>query len=200
MDKDDLQQNHCGFSRELLDEHYMHYPATQQKKLKEIEARLIKADLNMANSNFCPLRSLEIERTYAINSVKLHKYFFENISQEVGAQQPSEIAGMLDRDFGSPQEWEKQFFALAKCSRGWVVLGFDLEVGVLRNFFLDSSSEGVWAVLPLLVLDVYEHAYCTAFSSRNDYISEFLRHVKWTEVCRRLKAARNMFRILNENR
>ena len=199
MDKDCVQQNHCGFSRELLDEHHMHYPAVQQNKLKEIEARLIKADKKMANSNFCPLRSLEIERTYAINSVKLHKYFFENISQEVGAQPPTEITGMFDRDFGSPQEWEKQFIALAKCSRGWVVLGFDLEDGSLRNFFLDSNSEGVWTVLPLLVLDVYEHAYCISFSSRNDYISEFLRHVKWTEVSRRLKAAKNMYNIVNEN-
>jgi len=200
MDKDCVQQNHCGFSSELLNEHYMHYPAVQQNKLKEIEARLIKADINMANSNFCPLRSLEIERTYALNSVKLHKYFFENISQEAGAQPPSEIAGLLDRDFGSSQEWEKQFFALAKCSRGWVVLGFDLEDGSLRNFFLDSNSEGMWAVLPLLVLDVYEHAYCTTFSSRNDYISEFLGHVKWIEVNRRLKTAKNMYRNMNENR
>jgi Fe-Mn family superoxide dismutase len=199
MDKDCVQQNHCGFSRELLNEHYMHYPAVQQNKLKEIEARLIKADINMANSNFCPLRSLEIERTYAINSVKMHKYFFENISQEAGAQPSSEITGMIDRDFGSLEEWEKQFFALAKCSRGWVVLGFDLEYGSLRNFFLDSNSEGVWAVLPLLVLDVYEHAYCTTFSSRNDYIIEFLGHVKWTEVSRRLKVAKNMHRIMNEN-
>lgn len=101
---------------------------------------------------------------------------------------------MLERDFGSAQEWEEQFFALALCSRGWVVLGFDLEDGSLRNYFSDSDSEGVWSVIPLLVLDVFEHAYFTAFTSRNDYIREFLKHVKWGEVSRRLNVIMEMYK------
>jgi Fe-Mn family superoxide dismutase len=194
MDKDNRQANHCGFSRELLIEHYTHYPEMQQNKIKEIEARLIKADVAMADPNFCPLRSLKIEHTHALNSVKLHKKFFENISQQLDTQPSLEMLHMLERDFGSAQEWEKQFFALAMCSRGWVVLGFDLEDGILRNFFSDSNSEGVWSVIPLLVLDVFEHAYFTAFSSRNDYIREFLRHVKWSEVSRRLNVVMEMYK------
>jgi superoxide dismutase, Fe-Mn family len=196
MDKDDRQENHCGFSRDILLEHYNHYPAVQQNKIKEIEARLIKADVVMANPNFCPLRSLKIEHNHALNSVKLHKYFFENISQELDTQPSMEMLHMLERDFGSAQEWEKQFFALAMCSRGWVVLGFDLEDGSLRNYFSDSNSEGVWSVIPLLVLDVFEHAYFTAFTSRNEYISEFLRHVKWGEVSRRLNVIIEMYKIM----
>lgn len=77
MNKDDRQENHCGFSRDILIEHYNHYPAVQQNKIKEIEARLIKADVAMANSNYCPLRSLKKEHTYALNSVKLHKNFLK---------------------------------------------------------------------------------------------------------------------------
>lgn len=194
MDKDSSQENHCGFSRELLNEHYTHYPAVQQNKIKEIEARLIKADVMMANPDYCPLRSLKIEHTYALNSVKLHKYFFENISQELDTQPSLEMLKMLELNFGSNQEWEKQFFALAMCSRGWVVLGFDLEEGRLRNFFSDSNSEGVWSVIPLLVLDVFEHAYCTAFSSKNDYVREFLRHVDWGELSRRLNVVMEMYK------
>lgn len=194
MDKVIFEEIHCAFSRELLDEHYTRYPAVQKNKIKEIEARLLKVDTALADTTYCPLRSLKIEHTHALNSVKLHKYYFENISQEAAAQPSLEMLGMLERSFGSPQEWEKQFFALAMCARGWVILGFDLEEGTLRNYFTDSHAEGVWSVLPLLVLDVYEHAYCTAFPSRGDYVREFLRHVNWTVVSKRLNNAMVMYK------
>jgi Fe-Mn family superoxide dismutase len=95
------------------------------------------------------------------------------------------------------QEWEKQFSALAMCSRGWVILGFDLKEGVLRNFFADSHSDGVWSVLPLLVLDVYEHAYCTVFLSRSHYVESFLKRVCWEAVNRRLKVAREVYKNIS---
>lgn len=194
MDKVILQEIHCGFSKELMEEHYARYPAVHQNKIKEIEARLLKADTALADTTYCPLRSLKMEHTHALNSVKLHRCFFDNITQEKASQPSLELLGMLERNFGSPQEWEKQFFALAMCSRGWVVLGFDLEEGTLRNYFSDSHAEGVWSVMPLLVLDVYEHAYCTAFPSRSDYVREFLRHVNWAEVNKRMNAAMSMYK------
>ncbi|MDD4334094.1 MAG: Fe-Mn family superoxide dismutase [Desulfotomaculaceae bacterium] len=195
MEKEIPQEIHCGFSKELLDEHYAHYPAVHQNKIKEIEARLLKADTAMANTTYCPLRSLKIEHTQALNSVKLHKYFFENITQGAATQPSLEMLGLMERIFGSLQEWEKKFFALAMCARGWVMLGFDLEEGRLRNYFSDSHAEGVWSVLPLLVLDVYEHAYYTAFPSRSDYVKEFLKHVNWAVVSKRLNTAINMYKV-----
>lgn len=194
MDKGILQEIHCGFSKELLEEHYARYPAVHQNKIKEIEARILKADTALADTTYCPLRSLKMEHTHALNSVKLHRHFFENIIQGKSSQPSLELLGMLERNFGSPQEWEKQFFALAMCSRGWVVLGFDLEEGTLRNYFSDSHAEGVWSVMPLLVLDVYEHAYCTSFSSRSDYVREFLKHVNWAEVSKRMNTAMSMYK------
>jgi len=194
LEKEISHEIHCGFSKELLDEHYKLHPAVHQNKIKEIEARLLKADTAIADTTYCPLRSLKKEHTHALNSVKLHKRFFENITQGEATQPSLEMLGMLERNFGSPQEWEKQFYALAMCSRGWVVLGFDLEEGTLRNYLTDSHMEGVWSVLPLLVLDVYEHAYCSAFPSRSDYVREFLRHVNWAEVSRRLDVALHMYK------
>lgn len=182
-----------GFSKEHLEEHYRLYPAAHLVKIKEIEARLIRTGTACADPTYCPLRSLKKEHAYALNSVRLHDYFFGNIGVE-DSQLSVELKSMLERDFGSVEEWEKQFSALAMCSRGWVVLGFDLKEGVLRNFFSDDHSEGVWSVLPLLVLDVYEHAYCTVFSSRSVYVENFLKNVRWEAVNRRLKVAREVFK------
>lgn len=197
MDEENLRDVRGGFSRELLDEHYTRYPAEHENKIKEIEARLLKVDISMANPTYCTLRSLKIEHTHALNSVKLHNYFFENIAKKIPALPSTEMLGMLERNFGSMREWEKQFFALAMCARGWVILGFDLEKGALDNYFSDSHAEGVWSVAPLLVLDVYEHAYCTTFPTRRDYIREFLRRVDWAVVSKRLHAVLQMYKSRN---
>jgi len=193
LDRDKQQESSCSFSREMMEEHDRLYPAAHYRKLKEIEARLLKADTAMANPTYCPLRSLKKEHTYALNSVKLHAYFFENVAEKQVSQPSPELISMLERCFGSVQEWEKQFIALAMCSRGWVVLGFDLTEGVLRNYFSDNHSEGVWSVLPILVLDVYEHAYCTVFPTRNAYVQEFLKFVRWESVNKRLNAANELY-------
>lgn len=193
MVKDKEQEKLPCFSRELMEEHYRLYPAAHQRNLKEIEARLLKADMTMVNPTYCPLRSLKKEHTYALNSVKLHGYYFDNIAEEKSSEPSPELLSMLDRCFGSVQEWEKQFSALALCSRGWVILGFDLEEGILRNYFSDNHSEGVWSVLPILVLDVYEHAYFSDFPTRSAYIQEFLKCVKWEVVSRRLNTAHEVY-------
>ncbi|TEB16332.1 Superoxide dismutase (Fe) [Pelotomaculum sp. FP] len=183
------------FSKEQLEEHNRLYPEAHATKLKEIEARLIRADTTCVDPTYCPLRSLKKEQAYALNSVRLHDLYFGNIGNE-GSQPSAEVMTLLERDFGSKQEWEKQFAGLARCSRGWVVLGFDLKDGVLRNFFADDHSEGVWSVLPLLVLDVYEHAYCKVFSTRDDYVESFLKLVRWEAVNRRLKAVKEFYQSI----
>ena len=184
--------NPPSFSKKQLEEHNRLYPKVHAAKLKEIEARLIRTDTTCVDPTYCPLRSLKKEQAYASNSVRLHDLYFGNIGNE-DSQPSTELKTLLERDFGSIQEWEKQFAALAMCSRGWVILGFDLKDGVLRNFFTDDHSEGVWSVLPLLVLDVYEHAYCKVFSTRSDYLDSFLSSVRWETVNHRLKAVKEFY-------
>lgn len=184
--------NPPNFSQKQLDEHNRLYPKVHAAKLKEIEARLIRTDTYCVDPTYCPLRSLKKEEAYALNSVRLHALYFGNIGGE-GAQPSEELKSLMERDFGSNQEWEKQFAGLAMCSRGWVVLGFDLKDGVLRNFFTDDHTEGVWSVIPLLVLDVYEHAYCKVFATRSDYVDSFLSSIRWEEVNRRLKAVKEFY-------
>lgn len=188
--------NPPGLSRKQLEEHSRLYPEIHVAKLKEIEARLIKTDITCVDPTYCQLRSLKKEQAYAFNSVRLHDLYFGNIGNE-GTQPSAELLALLDRDFGSNQEWQKQFTGLAMCSRGWVLLGFDLKDGVLRNFLADDHSEGVWSVMPLLVLDVFEHAYCKVFSTRSEYIDNFLESVHWETVNRRLKAVREFYQNLS---
>ncbi|OPZ75438.1 MAG: Superoxide dismutase (Fe) [Firmicutes bacterium ADurb.Bin456] len=193
MKTDGTMDNHPAISREHLEEHYKLYPAVHKTKIKEIEARLIRVDKACVDPTYCPLRSLKKEYAYALNSVRLHDLYFENTG-EAGSKPSPELVSAMEQYFGSLQEWEEQFSALALCSRGWVILGLDLTDGSLKNFFADDHSEGVWSVIPLLVLDVYEHAYCQVFKTRSDYIKSFFKGIKWKTVNRRLNAAKKIFK------
>ena len=182
-----------GIFREHLKEHHKLYPAVQKSKIREIEARLLRVDTFCVDPTYCPLRSLKKEYAYALNSVRLHNSYFENIG-EPGSKPSPELVNVIERYFGSFEEWEMQFTALDLCSRGWVILGFDLTDGALRNFFADDHSEGVWSVIPLLVLDVYEHAYCSIFQTRNAYVKSIMKRILWEIVSNRLKVAREVFK------
>lgn len=182
-----------GISTGQIEHHIKQQYQQQLVKKREIEARLIRAETNSADDTYCQLRSLKKEFGYSANSVRLHQYYFQNTGN-VTVDKPSLVSMVLSRDFGSCGEWEKQFKALGLCARGWVLTGYDLNEGRTYNYITDSHSEGVWSVVPLLVLDVYEHAYCLQFQSRKDYIESFLQSIDWVLVDRRIRAAMELYR------
>jgi len=188
----DLVQENRGISRSQLEHHIRQQYTPQIQKLREIWARLIKAETSCVDSIYCPLRSLKKEFSYTANAVRLHEYYFGSLGRRQSSEATPLVVYTLCRDFGSFEEWRDQFEALGLCARGWVVMGYDLKAARVHNFIADSHSEGVWSVLPLLVLDVYEHAYCSEFQSRQDYLRAFWGSIDWEMVDRRLRAARRV--------
>lgn len=163
----------------------------QLAKKREIEARLIRAETACVDDTYCQLRSLKKDLAYSSNAVRLHEYYFQNIGT---AKRTSLVTVVLSRDFGSFEEWEVQFEALALCSRGWVLTGYDLNEGRTQTYIADSHSEGVWSVLPLLVLEVSEHAYYPQFQSKREYVRAFLQNIDWVLVDKRLSIAIELYK------
>ena len=66
-------------------------------------------------------------------------------------------------------------------ARGWVVLAWDTHEATLRVYSGDAHNQGgVWGAIPLIVLDVYEHAYFIDFGSdRAAYIDSYLKNLNW---------------------
>ena len=176
-----------GLSEKQLKEHHDVLYAGYVKKVGEIEEKLKNADLAAANATYSDLRELKTEETFALNGVKLHEGYFDNMVS--GGSNPSgKILEMLKRDFGSYENWEKEFKALGLCARGWVVLGYDLEEKKLKNILCDShNQDGVWNMLSLLIMDVYEHAYFIDYATaRKVYIEAFFKNIDWQFVDRRI--------------
>ena len=102
-----------------------------------------------------------------------------------------EVRSAIEDRFGSLDKWAADFQASAKAAGGWAMLTFHPVNGKLYNVVSDAHSMGpLWMATPLLVIDVYEHAFYVDYKNRKtDYIERFMDHIDWGEVNRRYKAS-----------
>src|SRR3989338_6613827 len=175
-----------GLSEKQLKEHHDVLYAGYVKKVNEIEEKLKTVDLSAANATFSDLRELKMEETFAINGVKLHEGYFDNMSSSSASDRgiSGKIKILVERDFGSYEAWGKEFKAIGLCARGWVVLGYDLDEKKLKNVLCDSHNQGgVWNMVALLIMDVYEHAYFIDYApARKAYIEAFFKNIDWRSI------------------
>lgn len=156
-------------------------------KVNEIEKELdTSGDRKSANSTYSKFRGLKRGETYSINGVILHELYFENIGGET--KEPNEkLKLMLEKDFLSYDTWKEDFVATAKASRGWVTLAYEQRTKKFINISLDAHDVGNIALsFPVLVLDVYEHAYFLEYAdNKTEYINNFMNNINWDTVnCR----------------
>lgn len=172
-----------GLSEKQLSEHHDVLYAGYVKKVNELRAKIPAADKATANGTYAELRELKLEEGFAVNAVKLHEAYFENLGGD-GKSELWDIKGLIAEDFGSYEAWEEEFKALGLCARGWVILAYDLDDKKLRNYMADVHNQGgIWNTIPLLVLDVYEHAYFVDYATgRKKYIDAFFQNLDWKYI------------------
>lgn len=175
-------------NREQFEAHLRLYEG-YVSKINEIDAILFgNSGRDRANATFSYYRECKRGETFALNGVILHELYFENIGGCVS--KPDKITSdILEQDFCSLDNWQEDFIATATASRGWAVLAFDQRSGRFRNISLDAHDVGNVAYsAPVLVMDVYEHAYFLQYAdNKAEYIRNFMQNINWTVVDDRLK-------------
>ena len=172
-----------GLSEKQLSEHHDVLYAGYVKKIDEIEAGIKDIDLTQAHATLSKLRSYKLEETFALNGVKLHEGYFDNMKPG-GEECSGAIRTLIERDFGSYDAWLAEFKAMGLAARGWVVLAYDLDEKKLKNILCDAHNQGgVWNSLALFIMDVYEHAYFVDYATaRKAYIEAFFKNINWAHV------------------
>jgi len=172
-------------SKQTLTIHHDKLYAGYIAKSNEIQDRLVRllgTDLTATNQSYSELRSLKADETFAVNGAYLHEWYFNNLG---GNGKPEGmIVDALTKTFGSFQNFVSFFSACGMAARGWVVLCWDLHDETLRIYNGDTHNQGgVWGCLPILVLDVYEHAYfIDKGSDRKAYIEAWWKNITWSAV------------------
>ena len=177
-----------GFSETLLKNHFTLYQGyvTNTNKLAETLGQMLK-DGKVATPEFA-----ELKRRFGweFNGMRLHEYYFENLGGKASVDKNSKLAKKLAEDFGSYEEWEKDFKGVgAMRGIGWAVLYQDLQSGKLLNCWVNEHDVGHLAGCnPILIMDVFEHAFMIDYGlKRADYIAAFFKNIDWKAVESRLK-------------
>lgn len=175
-----------GITERQLAEHYKLYEG-YVKKYNELRVLAKDAATEGANGTYAEIREINIEKVFALNAIKLHEAYFENMSSEEQSCEGA-IQQLIEAQWGSVAAWAEDFAALGLASRGWVVLAWDFDNQRLENYICDAHNQGgVWNTGALLVLDVYEHAYFLDYATaRKDYVSQFMKLVNWQAVNERI--------------
>jgi len=133
---------------------------------------------------------------WEFDGMLLHELYFGNLG---GAKQPLKQDDPLMRnmiaDFGSYENWKNDFISTgAMRGIGWAILYREPNLGRLINVWINEHDLGHLAGgAPILVMDVFEHAYITQFGlDRAGYIKVFFDNIDWTVVSRRFKDAANI--------
>ena len=91
------------------------------------------------------------------------------------------------------ERWREEFVAMGKAlagGSGWVLLVFQPREGTLVNQWAADHTHAVAGGVPLLALDMYEHAYHLDFgAATGQYVDAFMENIQWARVYERYQAA-----------
>lgn len=130
---------------------------------------------------------------WEFDGMRLHELYFGNLGGKDSLDKFSPLYLRIVKDFGSLAQWKKEFVATGSMRGiGWVIFYLDPPTGRLMNTWINEHDVGHLAGgTPLLVMDVFEHAYITQWGlDRAKYIEAFFNNIKWSEVEKRYTSIR----------
>ena len=177
-----------GLSEKLIVSHHENNYAGAVKNLNRTEEELARVTKDTPPLLVAALKEREL--TFA-NSATLHELYFGNLGGNGKADGAIERAASAT--YGSFGRWEELFrltgMGLAGGS-GWVVLAWDFQRDQVRSYWSGSHTQACAFGQPLLVLDMYEHAYAIDYgAAAAKYVDAFFENIHWDEVNRRLESA-----------
>jgi len=180
-----------GFSDQLLKNHFTLYQGyvTNTNKLSDALGALLKEG-KTGTPEYA-----EIKRRFGweFNGMRLHEYYFGNMTKtSVELDRNSKFTNKLVEDFGSYENWEKDFKATGSMRGiGWTVLYYDPVANRLFNVWINEHDVShLSGAVPLLIMDVFEHAFMIDYGlKRADYIEAFFKAIDWAVPAKRFDDA-----------
>ena len=178
-----------GMSPRLIESHYeINYGGA----LNRLNAITNELDALGPDTPGDVIHRLKRDEFAALNATLLHELYFASLGGD-GRAVPEAMAAALARDFGSVDGWRREFTVLAGAlanSAGWVLLSYIPRDGRPINQVALSEEQSVAGGIPILALDMYEHAYHIDFGANAAaYIATFMRNIEWAAVQQRYENA-----------
>jgi Fe-Mn family superoxide dismutase len=169
--------------KETVTIHHDKHFAAYVTGLNDTISKIAKA---RESGNFDAIKSLSRDLAFNGSGVVLHWLYFDTIGPNAGGTPSGKLAELINRDFGSFDVFWKQFAAASKAveASGWGILAwepFSQRLVVMQaEKHQDLTS---WGAMPLMVCDVWEHAYYLKYQNRRpEYVDNFAKIINWKKV------------------
>src|SRR5450631_3518304 len=171
-----------ALSFKLIESHYENNYGGALRRLNAITEKLESLDFDKTPGYV--INGFKREELVALNSTLLHELYFASLGGD--GRVNNVMSEALARDFGSVQRWRTEFSAMGYAlggGSGWVLLTWIPRDGRFINPAATEHSQAIAGGIPVLALDMYEHAYHIDFGANaTAYVDTFLRNVDWKAV------------------
>ncbi|MBK8229209.1 MAG: superoxide dismutase [Candidatus Eisenbacteria bacterium] len=178
-------------STEILEFHHDKHHAAYVEGLNKALASLAQA---RQEANFSAVKDLSRAVAFHGSGHILHTLYWNSMSPKGGGEPTGLLQAMLESSFGTVDAFRKQFAAATKAAEAsaWGILAYEPMGDRLLVLAAESHQQmGLQGSVPLLVCDVWEHAYYLRYQNRRaDYVDGFWSVVNWAFAAERLAAAR----------
>jgi len=144
--------------------------------------------------DFSSVRRWQRDLSFNLSGHINHSIFWENMSPDGGGIPNGALMGQIKKDFGSFDAFRAHFTAAARAVQGsgWAILGWDNLGGILIVHTAENhENRTIRASIPLLLLDVWEHAYYLRYrNERARYVKAWWNLVNWVDVTKKYRRAR----------
>ena len=175
-----------GISEKLIQSHWENNYSGAIKALNTVRGKLTQA---MGDTNTPPYvyNGLKREQLIRTGSVVLHELYFANLGGDGKAS--ADVRTRISASFGTYDAWETEFRKIGQGlggGSGWVVLGYNQHLKLLENYWLADHASNPAHTTPILVMDMYEHAYQMDYGAAAPrYIDAFFTNIQWDAVAKR---------------
>ena len=168
-----------GISEKVLVSHYQNNYVGAVNRLNAIGTQL--AELDFAKAPNFMINGLKREELVAANSMILHEIYFDGLGG--GAAVGGALKDAIAKDFGSLERWRAEFAAMGKAEgggSGWVILSYSPRDKRLVNQWAADHTTTLAGGRPVLVLDMYEHAYHMDYgAAAAKYVDTYMEAIRW---------------------
>jgi Fe-Mn family superoxide dismutase len=173
----------AGISEKVLVSHYENNYVGAVKRLNAIGTQL--AELDFAKAPNFVINGLKREELIAANSMILHEIYFDGLG---GGSARGPLIEAIVRDFGTMERWRAEFSAMGKAEgggSGWVILAYSPRDKRLVNQWAADHTTTLAGGRPVLVLDMYEHAYHMDYgAAAARYVDIYMEAIKWDNAAK----------------
>jgi Fe-Mn family superoxide dismutase len=188
------------YAYNALEPHYdeatvkLHHDMHHAAYVKGLNAALEKLEQARANDDYGLVKHWERELAFHGSGHLLHSIFWTNMKPGGGGEPKGDLLKAITDAFGSYAAFKKQIVAAANAveGSGWAILAWNPALEKLYIYQAEKHQDlTIWGAVPVLVIDVWEHAYYLKFQNkRPDWVNAFFNVVNWDDVAQRLAKAR----------